>query len=185
MCRPHHRPRRPRLPAAGRGATLVLRDPGGSGALVARPRRLPDQLLARMLGSSLDRELAAGRQPESARLLAARADDIVSLRRRRALARNWEHLLEMARRPPGPGSARVPPRRDRIAAAEPEVREMMTRLLAPLPVAAQGVAAVSVLLTDATGPLYNPGNHTPLVTSLRAATERLDPAASLVEPARI
>ena len=138
-----------------------------------------------MLGSWLDRRLVAGRQPESARLLAARADDIVSLRRRQALARNWEHLLEMARRPPGRGSARVLLRRDRIAAAEPQVREMMTRLLAPLPVAAQGVAAVSVLLTDATGPLYNPRNHTPLVTLLRAATVQLDPSASLVEPAGI
>ena len=133
-----------------------------------------------MLGSSLDRELAAGRQPESARLLAARADDIVSLRRRQALARNWEHLLEMARRLAGPGSARVLLRRDRITAAEPEVRQMMTRLLAPLPVAAQGVAAVSVLLTDATGPLYNLRSHAPLVTLLRAATAQLDPSASLV-----
>jgi hypothetical protein len=76
-------------------------------------------------------------------------------------------------------------RRDRIAAAEPEVREMMTRLLAPLPVAAQGVAAVSMLLTDATGPIYNPRNHPPLVTLLRAATVQLDPSASLVEPAGI
>lgn len=185
MCRPHHhRPRR-RVPAAGRRATLVLREPGGSGALVARPRRLPDQLLARMLGPSLDRELAAGRQPESARLLAARADDIVSLRRRQALARDWDHVLEMARRPPGPGSARVLLRRDRLAAAEPEVHEMMTRLLAPLPVAAQGVAAVIVLLTDATGPLYNLRNHTPLVTLLRAATVQLDPSAPLVGPTGI
>jgi hypothetical protein len=71
-------------------------------------------------------------------LLAARADDIVSLRRRQALARNWEHLLETARRPSGPGSARVLLRRDRITAAEPEVREMMTRLLAPLPVGRPG-----------------------------------------------
>jgi len=67
----------------------------------------------------------------------------------------------------------------------PEVREVMTRLLAPLPVAAQGVAAVSVLLTDATGPLCNPRNHTPLVTLLRAVTVQLDPSASLVEPAGI
>jgi len=179
MCRPHHRP----LPAAGRRTTLVLRDPGGSGAFVAWPRRLRDQLMARMLGSSLDRELAAGRPPESARLLAARAEDIVSLPRRQVLARNWERVLAMARRPPGGGSARVLLCRDRIAAAEPEVREMMARLLAPLPVAAPGIAAVSVLLTDATGPLYNRRNHTALVALLRAATVQLDPAASLLEPA--
>lgn len=62
---------------------------------------------------------------------------------------------------------------------------MMTRLLAPLPVAAQGVAAVIVLLTDATGPLYNLRNHTPLVTVVRAATVQLDPSAPLVGPAGI
>lgn len=149
---------------------------------MARPRRLPDRLLARVLGASLDRELAAGRPPESGRLLAARAEDLVLLRKRQALARNWEHLLEVARRPPGPGSARMLLRRDQIAAAEPEVREMMTRLLAPLPVAAQGVAAAGVLLTDATGPLYNRRNNTALVAVLRTATVQLDPSASLLGP---
>lgn len=150
---------------------------------MACPRRLPDQLLMRMLGSSLDRELAAGRPPESGRLLAARAEELVSLRKRQALARNWERLLEMAGRPPGPGSARMLLRRDQIAAAGPEVHEMLTRLLAPLPVSAQGVAAASVLLTDATGPLYNRRNPTALVTLLRTATVQLDPSAPLLDPA--
>jgi hypothetical protein len=139
-------------------------------------------LLARVLGASLDRELAAGRPPESGRLLAARAEDLVLLRKREELARNWGRLLERARRPSGPGPARMLLRRDQIAAAEPQVREMMTRLLAPLPVAAQGVAAAALLLTDATGPLYNRRNDTALVAVLRAATVQLDPSASLLEP---
>lgn len=136
-----------------------------------------------LLGSSLDRELAAGRPPESGRLLAARAEDLVSLRKRQALARDWRRLLDMARRPSAPGPARMLLRRDQIAVAEPEVREMMSRLLAPLPVAAQGVATVSVLLTDATGPLYNRRSHTALVTLLRTATAQLDPSAPFLDPA--
>ena len=49
----------------------------------------------------------------------ARAQGIVALPRRRALARNWERVLREAGRPAGPGSARLLLCRDRIAAAEP------------------------------------------------------------------
>ena len=57
---------------------LALGDP------FALPSRRPgDGVLARVFGASLDASLAAGHPPESSRLLAARARDIVSLRRRR------------------------------------------------------------------------------------------------------
>lgn len=69
--------------------------------------------------------------------------------------------------------------RDRLLAAECDVREMVMRLRAPLPVAARGVAAASVLLTDATGPLWNQRNHTPLREALHAAIAQLDPAVPL------
>jgi hypothetical protein len=162
--------------------TLVLRDPCRSGALAARSRRVLDYVLARVFGSSLDHYLAAGRSPESTRLLAARAQDLVSLASRRALARDWEHLLDVARRAPVPRTPRVPICRDRLVAAESDVREIVRRLRAPLPVAAQGVAAASVLLTDATGPLWNQRNHTPLRDALHAAIAQLDPAVPLFFP---
>ena len=60
---------------------------------------------------------------------------------------------------------------------------MMVRLRAPLPVAARGVAAAEVLLTDAAGPLYNRHNQAVLAALLRSAIAQLDPAASLAEPA--
>ena len=178
------RPHRDR-PAGGltAQATLILQDPSGPGSLVARPRRLTDRVLSRVFGSSLDQQLAVGRPPESGRLLAARAQDIVSLPRRRALARNWERALQEARRPGGPGSARLPRGRERIAAAEPGLRELVTRLAVPLPVTAQGVAAASMLLTDAAGPLYNRRHPVALGDALRTAARQLDPAAPLLEVA--
>ena len=92
--------------------TLVLGDP-----FVLRPCRLADRLLARVLGASLDQQLAAGCSPESTRLLAARAQSIVSLPRRTSLARSWDHLLRAARRgaghpdPGGPAERRRDPAR--------------------------------------------------------------------------
>src|SRR5262245_38307912 len=62
------------------------------------PRGPRQRVLARLLGASLDRQLAAGRPPESSPLLAARARLIVSLPRRTAMAGNWRHLLAVAAR---------------------------------------------------------------------------------------
>ena len=59
----------------------------------------------------------------------------------------------------------------------------MTRLAVPLPVTAQGVAAASMLLTDAAGPLYNHHHPVALGDALRAATRQLDPAAPPLEVA--
>lgn len=158
----------------GRG-TLVLGDP-----LVMRPRRVTDAMLARAFGASLDRQLAAGRPPEATLLLAARAQDIVSLRRRQAVARNWEHLLRVARRTAG----KRPPASHvcgaRIVAAAPAVRELVRRLVVPLPVTARGVAMASVLLTDAIGPVYNRHSHVTLAAALDAAISQLDPALPVI-----
>ena len=132
------------------------------------------RLRARVFGASLDRQLAAGVPPESSRLLAARARDIVTLPRRQALARDWEHLLRVAR-DATPGQARrvrtAPVARDVQA-----IRELTERLGAPLPVGARGVAMATVLLTDATGPVYNQHSHESLTSALEAAIEQLDPS---------
>ena len=143
----------------------------------AAPVSAADRVLARVFGASLDRLLAAGHAAESDRLLAARAQHIVSLPRRHALARDWEHLLDVARRAPAPA---VPLCRDRIAAAERRIRELVGCLRAPLPVPAQGVAAASVLLTDATGPLYHRPSRADLGDLIGDAIARLDPARPLL-----
>lgn len=161
----------------GRAArrALVLGDP-----FVIRPVRLTDRLLARALGASLDQQLAQGRSPESTRLLAARARHIVSLRRRTSLAESWDHVLRVAGRAPARRTPAAPLNVAAILAAEPAIRELMERLTVPLPVTAQGVAAATVMLTDATSPVYSrPGPDT-LAEQLDAAIAKLDPAQPLM-----
>lgn len=148
-----------------------------------RPCRLCDRVLARALGASLDSQLAAGHAPESSVLRAARSQDIVSLRRRQAVARDWDHLLRVARRAGAAHPRRLPLCADRIGAAEPAIRELMTRLAAPLPVSARGVAMASILLTDAAGPVYNRNSRVSLASALAAAISALDPAQPLIDAA--
>jgi len=154
---------------------LVLGDP-----LVIRPGRLADRMLARALGASLDRQLAVGTPPESSRLLAARARDIVSLPHRESLARSWDHLLRVAHRAPTLRTPAVPLNAAAIRAAEPDIRELMERLIAPLPVPAQGVAAATLPLTDATSPVYGRQSPDALAGLLDDAINQLDPARPLM-----
>lgn len=136
-------------------------------------------MLARALGASLDGQLAAGRPPEAALLLASRARHIVSPRGRQAVAGDWDHLLEVARHGQRTGPRAIGVRADLIAAAEPAIRELVRRLIIPLPVRAQGVAMASVLLTDATGPVYRRDSPISLAAALEAAITQLDPALPL------
>jgi hypothetical protein len=151
--------------------------------LVVQPGRLTDWLLARALGASLDQQLAAGCPPESTRLLAARAQHIVSLPRRASLAGNWDHLLQVARRAPSRRTWAVPLRAAAILAAGPAIEELMERLTTPLPVGARGVAMASVLLTDPTSPVYSRRRPRSLADRLQAAIIQLDPAQPLMHAA--
>jgi hypothetical protein len=146
--------------------------------MVIRPAGITGRLLARLFGASLDRLLATGSPPESSRLLAIRAQQIVALRSRRELARHWEHLLTAATLPPRPG-APAPLCQDRILAARDDVRDLAARLRAPLPVGATGVAAAQMLLTDAAGPVYNRRNGASLTAQLRRISSELDPGLPL------
>jgi hypothetical protein len=149
-------------------------------AAVIRPGRLADRMLARALGASLDQRLATGCPPESSRLLAARARDIVSLPHRESLARSWGHLLRVARRAPTLRTPAVPLNAAAILAAEPAIRELMERLSAPLPVAALGVAAATIPLTNATSPVYGRQSPGALAGLLDSAIAELDPARPLM-----
>jgi hypothetical protein len=155
--------------------TIVTGDP-----LAVRRSRLTDRLFARLFGASLDRQLAAGRAPESSPLLAARAQHIVAIRTRRRLARNWENLLRRACRSRGAYHPAIPVRSDRIIAAEPGVQELVRRMTAPLPVPARGVAMATALLTDALSPVYNSRSQDSLTAALEAAIAELDPAVPLM-----
>jgi hypothetical protein len=168
-------------------STLLTGDP-----LEMLPRRFGDRVLARVFGASLDEALARGRAPESSRLLAARAQDIVSLRKRRSVAGSWEHLLAVARRAQpaprvelavltgaGPRGA-VPVCADQIIAAEPAIRDLISRLTARLPVPARGVALARVLLANASSPVYSRLAPRTLDAALEAAVAQLDPALPLL-----
>lgn len=132
-----------------------------------------DRWLARIRAPSLDSQLAAGCPPGTSRLLAVRAQEITSPAGRGELVRQWGYVLDRARRPPLPRSPRAPLCRDRIAAAEGDVRTMLAVLACPLPISARGAAMASVLLGDGTGPLHNRHSATELGAAVRAATLRM------------
>jgi hypothetical protein len=162
---------------------LLVRDRGDRLRLLTRRCRSWHRAGARLLASSLDRRLAAGHAPEADLLSATRAQTLVSPERRRALAANWEHLLEVAAHRPLRYRRGAPLCCDRIATADTAVRAMVVALLAPLPVSARGVAMASRLLSDGAGPLYNRLSSVDLVGAVREVTEQLDPRVSLVATA--
>lgn len=142
-----------------------------------RNARLTDQVLAALLSKPLDRQLAAGRPPGSSALLSARAELITGVRRRHDLARNWEHVVARARQPHEARPLAIAIRRDRVIAAEADIRELAARLRSPRPASAQGVAAAQLLLADGTGSLYHRAEPDEwLVIQLRKAVTHLEPS---------
>jgi hypothetical protein len=61
----------------------------------------------------------------------------------------------------------------RSAPATAELGDLASRLLAPVPVPARGVAMVSQLLTDGVGPLYNAASREDLRATAQRAAEAL------------
>jgi hypothetical protein len=125
--------------------------------------------LALVKARSLDRRLAAGEDPASDRLLAARANRILRRPSRERLAADWERLLRTARRPIAPRSPRVLVRPRSVLAVEHHVRELIAMIREPARVNPRGLALAALLLTDGAGPLYNPRRAVDLVPALQAA----------------
>jgi hypothetical protein len=164
-------------------AIQIVDNPRHPEQLIARRVRRRDRALARLLASSLDTQLAAGRAPESTRLLATRAEQLASAPMRHELARDVEHVLELVHR--GVPSRRVLVSREFILDVEPELRQMLTKLVTPLPTSARGVAMVRVLLTDGTGPLFNRRCATNLRNAIGDAIAQLDSAGGAEVLARL
>jgi len=160
-------------------ATLLLTDPDNPEQLTARHLRRWICLIARFLASSLDRQLAEGRSPESHRLLAARAQVLVSPVMRRELVDSWENLLVQARRSPVMRDPRAPFNRQGIIECECDIQEMLKALLTPSPVPARGMAMASWLLRDGGGPIYNRYRSGELGATLRETITQLDASVSL------
>jgi hypothetical protein len=117
--------------------------------------------------------------PSIGRLMAARAERLASVPRRRALVRDWQKVVDQALTAPRARNPHAPLCRDRIIDAVGEVRAMLGALSNPWPVSARGVAMASRLLSDGTGPLYNRNCTVHLPTALREVTAQLDPATLL------
>jgi hypothetical protein len=137
---------------------------------------LRERLLARLLATSLDRQLAAGRQPLPGSALAIHARQITSPAARGELVQRWRKVLDLARQPAIPLTPRAPLRRHDVVRAEADVRELIAILASGMPIAARGAATASWLLTDGTGPLYNGHSPVGLADTIRAAIRHLDPA---------
>jgi len=151
---------------------LLVLDDGA--ALVACRPRMWHRVAARIHARRIDGALAAGESADARPLSAVRAEMLVRMSSRRRLARSIEGILA-ASEPGAPVRRSVPLCRDRIADVADELRALAEQLRIPVPVPAQGVARVCVLLGDGAGPLYNRGSLCDLRLEIHRAIESLDP----------
>ena len=127
---------------------------------------------ARLRHVALDEALAGGADPSASAALARRAAVLTRPATRDVVADALAQVLAAAAAPPS--RVRVPPRRREALAAEEQVRDLERRLRDDAPVYAQGVALVATLVTDGTGPLYQPRSDRRLADQLAAARDALD-----------
>lgn len=163
-----------------RGEAATRKAGGGAGQAlplaVADAPRLRHRATARLRARRLDLALAAGISPEASPSLALRAARLTRRSRRRLIAEGFRRAACLARTPePHPSAATIP-----YARAVGSVRDELDRLAAvlsdPSPVAPCGVAQAWLLLTDGTGPLYNPHGEVSLRDTLVAATNNVRPS---------
>jgi hypothetical protein len=134
------------------------------------------RLECHLLGDRLDRTLAAGIAPETDVLLALRAQRLACTTSRRELARSLLRILDAAAEPatglnPHASMAILP----RVTEHRRDIESLVDHLLAPVPLAARGVALVRLLLRDGTGPLYRYESKADLGEMVRRVTSALDP----------
>jgi hypothetical protein len=145
------------------------------GLVVARRPRLSDRLAARLRARRLDRALAQGTPPEASAPLALRAQRLTEPEQRSSIARELRRILPEAHHSRRPAFSRIMPSRGSVWAAREELRRLAEMLEDPGPVAAGGVAQARILLTDGTGPLYNPQSRTTLLSGAARAVRELRP----------
>jgi hypothetical protein len=144
------------------------------GAPVVRRVRHFDRIRVRLRARALDRALAAGQPSEAAPAVALRARSLTELSKRAELARTLSRLIARARQASsGVSSSQVPLARRAVLSAADELARLAKELVTPGPVGAGGVAQVQLLISDGTGPLYNPQSRTDLATAVERAIEAL------------
>jgi hypothetical protein len=155
---------------------VLLRD--DLGRLTLRRLQPWHRMLARAAAARLDRELAAGASPETSAILAARATALTSTKARRDLATSVQQILAAAGQPPAAPpapAAAVRPALNwaRISGSAVPLATLAATLAAPGPAPVQGVAMVSRLLADGTGPFYRQADSDDLGHVIEKATRAL------------
>lgn len=166
---------------ADRGRTMHVLLDDDQGRLRLQRLRPWHSMLAGFLGARLDRELADGTSPEASASLAARAIRLTSSEFRGDLATSVQRILVAAGQPPAVTASqavpayppRVPLCRARINQSAVLLAELAAQLAEPGPVPVQGVAMVSRLLADGTGPLYRQACRDDLAAIIQRATRAL------------
>jgi hypothetical protein len=155
--------------------TVLVADGLAEGLVHAERPGFAARMAARWHHRRLDHALAGGVPPEASTALALRAQDLTELKRRQSIAGAIRQVIREAREgaPMAPG--RIRPDRKRVAAASEELSALADTLADPGPVAASGVAQAWILLTDGTGPLYNPDSLTSLCAGAARAVRELRP----------
>ena len=160
---------------AQHAATVLVSDTVLNGPIHAERPTLRARLTARWHPRRLDLALAGGVPPEASTSLALRARQLTELKRRESIAVAIRQLLREAREGAPFARGRIRPDRSRLAAAGDELTALADTLAEPGPVAAIGVAQAWILLTDGTGPLYNPYCRTNLRAGAARAARELRP----------
>jgi hypothetical protein len=157
------------------GTTVLVADGLAEGPVHEERPNFRDRLSARWRPRRLDRALAGGVPPEANTALALRAQELTELDRRQSIAGAIRRVIHEAREggPIAPG--RIRPDRRRVAAASDQLSALADTLAEPGPVTASGVAQAWILLTDGTGPLYNPYSRTSLRAGAARAVRELRP----------
>jgi hypothetical protein len=139
-----------------------------------RKPTLEDRLIARMLGRSIDRELAAGVAAPISQAHTARVDQLTTERTRRSVARTLEKLIVVAERPPPRVRITATPCREQVRQAEELIRSTAARLRSAEPLDARGIAGLRTLLSNFSGPCYVPGLPDALKVALQEVSNSLD-----------
>lgn len=158
--------------------SIVLVARGRAGHVVAERPRLRDRLVARWRARRLDLALADGVAPEASAPLALRAQRLTEPDRRWSTAGALRRIIREANDGRRPRLGRVNPNLRAVKAASSELNELADTLDDPGPVAAGGVAQAWLLLTDGTGPLYNPRSSELLSVRAARAAQQLRPWAA-------
>jgi hypothetical protein len=123
-------------------------------------------LRCRLRRNAIDKELAAGAEPDSTECRQLRASELTGRRSRQALAAAVErHIAAATTIPP---LDVLPVNWRGVRAAAPQLDRLSHRLREDPNVRAQGVARVQLLLTERDGALYAQGEDTRLVDEVRS-----------------